>query len=132
MEIFVWIKKAFGQRQKKNPKIESLLFKNPLNTTNNRRNNNILCKAEFRHLVRWNTADCWVVFTNNLTSVRQVLMSAGILKYRNLPWMKPYNWYVIEKWLLAKYKNTNQEQIKLKTSLTKKQIIYINKINKTI
>ena len=27
---------------------------------------------------------------------------------------------------------TCKEQIKLKTSLTKKQIIYINKINKTI
>ena len=35
---------------------------------NDRRNNNILYKRKFKHLVRWNTADCEILFKNNLVS----------------------------------------------------------------
>ena len=38
--------------------------------------------------------------------------------------MNPPNRCVTEKRLLAKYKVTNQEQMKLKASLTTKQILY--------
>ena len=30
------------------------------------RNNNILYKIQFKHLARWNTADCEILFKNNL------------------------------------------------------------------
>ena len=52
MANFVSRKKPFGQREKKVPKIKSLLLENSLNTTNNRRNNQILYKLEFKHFVR--------------------------------------------------------------------------------
>ena len=58
MASLVSRKKSFGQREKKVPKINSLLLENSLNTINNRRNNNILDKVKFQHLVRRNTADC--------------------------------------------------------------------------
>ena len=80
MASFVSRKKPFGQREKKFSKIKSLLLENSLNTINNRRNNNILYKVESRHLDRWNTADCWVVFTNNPITARQVLTSTSISK----------------------------------------------------
>ena len=41
MANFVSRKTPFGQRDKKVPKIKSLLFENSLNTINNIRNNNI-------------------------------------------------------------------------------------------
>ena len=52
MANFVSRKKPFDQREKKVPKIKSLLLENSLNTINNRRNNNILYKVESRHLGR--------------------------------------------------------------------------------
>ena len=58
MANFVSRKKLFDQREKKVPKIKSLLLEISLNTMNNRRNNNILYKVKSRHLVRRNTAHC--------------------------------------------------------------------------
>ena len=52
MTIFVSRKKPFGQRERKVPKIKSILLENSLNTINSRRNNNILYKVKSRHLVR--------------------------------------------------------------------------------
>ena len=68
------------KRELKIPKIKSLLFKNSLNTINKRRNNNIPYKIESQHLVRWNTTDCWIVFTDNSTTAPQVLISTDIFK----------------------------------------------------
>ena len=45
-------KKRFCQRNKKVPKIKSLLLENSLNTNKNRRNNNILYKLNSRNLAR--------------------------------------------------------------------------------
>ena len=52
MANFVSRKKLYGQREKKFPKIKSLLLENSLNTMNSRRNNNILYKVKSQHLVR--------------------------------------------------------------------------------
>ena len=51
MASLVSRKKSFGQREKKVPKINSLLLENSLNTINNRRNNNILYKVKSQHFV---------------------------------------------------------------------------------
>ena len=124
MTSFVSRKTPFDQRQKKVLKIKSLTFENSLNIINNKINNNLLYKVQSRHLVRWNTADCWVVLTNNLLLRAKYRYQQAYLKYRNQSWMNPSNWYVTEKRLLAKCKVTNQGQMKLKASLTTKQIFY--------
>ena len=80
MTSFVSRKKLFVQRKKKGPKIKSLLLENFLNTINNRRNNNILYKVKSQHFVLWNTADCWVVFTNNPITAGQVFILTGMFK----------------------------------------------------
>ena len=67
MASFVLRKKPFVQRQKKVPKIKSLLLENSLNIINNRRNNKILYKVESQHLVTFNTF-------NTLNTLKKTIM----------------------------------------------------------
>ena len=76
MASFVLRKKPFVQRQKKVPKIKSLLLENSLNIINNRRNNKILYKVESQHLVRFNT------FNTLNTLKKTIMMMININSYK--------------------------------------------------
>ena len=81
MTSLVSRKKLFSQREKKVPKIKSVLFEKSLNTINNWRNNNILYKIESQHLVRCNTADSWEC--SQIILLCMPSTDIKYLKYRN-------------------------------------------------